>query len=91
MKTDVLNDFDSIKICVAYRINGETVVNFPYDICDGNIEPVYVELSGWKQDLNTLAELPLALKRYVDLIETQVGTPITMVSIGPDRKQTIQL
>lgn len=90
MKSDVLDTFPTIKACVAYRKNGETLTHFPYDI-DG-VEPVYTELKGWQTDLTQLKneeELPQEFKEYIAFLEKELGVPVKYVSIGPDRDQTI--
>lgn len=92
MKSDVLDGFDEIKACVAYRIGGEEVTEFPYSI-EQEIEPVYVTLPGWKTDMTAMRseeEFPAEFKNYIDFLEKELETPITIVSIGPDRKQTIE-
>jgi adenylosuccinate synthase len=92
MKSDVLDGFDTIKACVAYNVNGEEVDYFPYDINEG-IEPVYVEMPGWNQDLTQLKseeEFPQAFKDYIAFLEKELETPIVIVSVGPDRDQTIE-
>ena len=91
MKSDVLDGFDTIKACVAYKQNGNEIDYFPYNIED-NIEPVYKELPGWKQDMTKLTsedQFPKAFKDYVDFLEKELETPIAIISIGPDRDQTI--
>ncbi len=91
MKSDVLDDFDEIKACVAYRINGRETTQFPFSI-DESIEPVYATLPGWKTDMTGMqseSEFPKQFKDYIDFLEKELATPITIVSIGPDRKQTI--
>ena len=91
MKSDVLDDFDEIKACVAYRINGRETTQFPFSI-DESIEPVYATLPGWKTDMTGMqseSEFPKQFKDYIDSLEKELATPITIVSIGPDRKQTI--
>lgn len=91
MKSDVLDDFDTIKACVAYELpDGSTTPDFPYDI--NNVKPVYEELEGWKTDMTRFTseeEFPQAFNNYIKFIEDQLETPITIVSIGPDRSQTI--
>ncbi|KGF17910.1 adenylosuccinate synthetase [Prevotella sp. S7-1-8] len=91
MKSDVLDDFDTIKACVAYELpDGSTTPDFPYDI--NNVKPVYEELEGWKTDMTRFTseeEFPKAFSNYIKFIEEQLETPITIVSIGPDRSQTI--
>ena len=91
MKSDVLDQFPTIKACVAYRVNGELTRDFPYDITDG-IEPVYEELPGWQTDMTHLTsedQFPKAFCDYINFLEQQLETPITIISIGPDREQTI--
>lgn len=92
MKSDVLDDFDQIKACVAYKIDGVETDQFPFTIEDDTLEPVYVTLPGWKTDMTAMQsedEFPKAFKDYIDFLEKELSTPITIVSIGPDRKQTI--
>ena len=91
MKSDVLDSFDTIKACVAYKINGEETDEFPFDICDG-VEPVYVEIPGWKTDMtqmNSEDEFPEEFNAYVSFLEEELGVPVKIVSVGPDRGQTI--
>lgn len=91
MKSDVLDDFDTIKACVAYKCDGQTVTDFPFSI-EGNIEPVYKELKGWNKDMTKMTredEFPKEFKDYVDFLEKELETPIAIISIGPDREQTI--
>lgn len=92
MKSDVLDDFDTIKACVAYRVKGETITDFPYSIEDDTIEPIYMELPGWKTDMTAMKstdEFPPQFVDYITFLERELMTPITIVSIGPDREQTI--
>ena len=91
MKSDVLDSFDTIKACVAYKINGEETDEFPFDICDG-VEPVYVEIPGWKTDMTQMTsedEFPEEFNAYVSFLEEELGVPVKIVSVGPDRDQTI--
>lgn len=91
MKSDVLDTFESIKACVAYEIDGKKVTEFPFEIAD-DIEPVYVEMKGWQTDMTKMRaeeEFPQEFKDYVSFLETELGIPIKIVSIGPDREQTI--
>lgn len=93
MKSDVLDGFEKIKACVAYKKNGEEIDYFPYDIEEG-IEPVYEELPGWKTDMTKFTseeQFPQAFKDYIAFLEAELETPITIISIGPDRDQTIIL
>ena len=92
MKSDVLDDFDTIKACVAYEIDGTRTEEFPYTVEDDRITPVYVELPGWKTDMTAMKsedEFPEAFRNYIAFLEEQLQTPITIISIGPDREQTI--
>ncbi len=92
MKGDVLSGFDTLKVCTAYTYKGEQIDHLPYNIEEENVQPVYVEKKGWKQDLTGLTaygDLPEELKEYIEFIEEYVGIPIKVVSVGPDRKQTI--
>ncbi|MBR6758680.1 MAG: adenylosuccinate synthase [Bacteroidaceae bacterium] len=92
MKSDVLDSFDTIKACVSYRIDGVETKELPYSL-EGNIEPVYVEMPGWKQDLTTIKsenEFPQAFKDYIAFLERELEVPIAIVSVGPDREQTIE-
>lgn len=92
MKSDVLDDFDEIKACVAYEIDGTEVSDFPYSIETESLKPVYVTLPGWKTDMTKMkneSEFPENFKKYIEFLEQQLGTPISIVSIGPDREQTI--
>ncbi len=91
MKSDVLDDFETIKLCVAYNKNGQRIEDFPYDINEG-IEPIYVEKAGWKTPMSKMTsekEFPQAFKEYIAFIEKFLGVPIKYVSVGPDRQQTI--
>ena len=91
MKSDVLDSFDTIKACVAYKINGEETDEFPFDICDG-VEPVYVEIPGWKTDMTQMTsedEFPEEFNAYVSFLEEELGVPVKIVSVAPDREQTI--
>jgi len=93
MKADVLNPFTSIKICTHYSLDGETLNSFPFDLCDEKLGLVYREMKGWDVPLSectNVTDLPAALAEYVMFIENQVGLPIDIVSIGPDRVQTLQ-
>ena len=91
MKSDVLDGFDTVKACVAYRQNGQLIDYFPYSIEEG-IDPVYEEMPGWKADMTTMTsedEFPKEFKDYISFLEKQLETPIKIISIGPDRAQTI--
>jgi adenylosuccinate synthase len=92
MKADVLSIFDTIKVCTHYIINGEKVDYFPFDVDGIDLTPVYEEIEGWNCDLTKLssyADAPQALKNYVTYLEQKLEVPITVVSVGPDRSQTL--
>ena len=92
MKSDVLDTFETIKACVAYRHNGEEIDYFPFDVNEG-MEPVYVELPGWQTDMTSMQsedEFPEEFNAYLSFLEDQLGVPIKIVSVGPDRAQTIE-
>lgn len=90
MKSDVLDTFETIKACVAYRINGEETTRFPFDATGA--EPIYAELSGWKTDMSHMKsedEFPEEFNAYLTFLEEELGVPVKIVSVGPDREQTI--
>ena len=92
MKGDVLSGFDTLKVATAYNYKGEEIHHLPYNIEEENVRPIYTESKGWKQDLTgltTFESLPKELKDYIKFIEKEVEVPIKIVSVGPDRKQTI--
>ncbi|MFT5752805.1 MAG: adenylosuccinate synthase [Flavobacterium sp.] len=92
MKGDVLSGFDTLKICTAYKHKGKEISHLPYNIEPENVEPVYTEIKGWQADLTkmtTYDELPKELKEYIEFIEKEVEVPIKVISVGPDRTQTI--
>ncbi|MDD4009076.1 MAG: adenylosuccinate synthase [Fermentimonas sp.] len=91
MKSDVLDSFETIKACIAYDINGVETESLPYDISEG-IVPVYIELPGWETDMSKMQsedEFPEEFNNYITFLETELGVPISIVSLGPDRAQTI--
>lgn len=91
MKSDVLDSFDTIKACVAYRLpDGSETTELPYEI--DNVEPIYKEMKGWKTDMTQFTseeQFPAEFNDYVAFLEDFLETPITIISIGPDRAQTI--
>jgi adenylosuccinate synthase len=90
-KADVLSGFKKIKICTSYNIDGKNSNELPFSI-ESEIEPVYTELDGWTENITgcrNFSDLPEALKKYIEFIENQTGVPVTMVSVGPDREETI--
>ncbi len=92
MKSDVLDGFDTIKACTAYKINGEQTTYFPFDAQGIEIEPVYTELKGWKTDMTIMKnadEFPVEFNEYISFLENELNVPICIVSVGPDRLQTI--
>ena len=92
MKGDVLSGFDTLKVCTAYNYKGEVIHHLPYNIEEENVTPIYTEFKGWQADLTgmtTYEALPIELKDYIEFIEREVEVPIKIVSVGPDRKQTI--
>ena len=92
MKSDVLDTFETIKACVAYRINGVETENFPYSI-EGEVEPIYTELPGWQCDMTKMTsedEFPEEFNNYLSFLEEELEVPIKIVSVGPDRDQTIE-
>jgi adenylosuccinate synthase len=92
MKGDVLSGFESLKVCTAYNYKGATIHHLPYNIEEENVTPIYTEFKGWNADLTGLTtydSLPQELKDYIAFIEQEVEVPIKVVSVGPDRKQTI--
>ena len=91
MKADVMDDFDTIKVACGYRVDGVRTDRVPYDVY-AEIEPVYKEFKGWKCDLGGCrneAELPAEFKTYIAYIEQEIGVPVRILSLGPDRAQTI--
>lgn len=92
MKADVLSGFKTIKVCTAYKYNGKEINHLPYSIETDNIVPIYTEMNGWKEDLTKLTkaeQLPATLNDYISFLEKELQVPIKIVSVGPDRKQTI--
>ncbi len=92
MKADVLSDFETIKVCTHYEIDGEKIDYMPYDIVSKEVKPIYTALKGWKKDLTKLAsinDVPQELTAYIEYLEQELNVPITIVSVGPDRTQTI--
>ncbi len=93
MKGDVLSGFETLKVCTAYKYKGEVINHFPYNIEPENVEPIYVEKKGWNTDLTQMTsydQLPQELKDYVSFIESELEVPVKIISVGPDRKQTIR-
>lgn len=92
MKADILSGFETIKVCTHYNYQGTKIDYLPYDYSPELLSPEYTELKGWNQDLTGLhspEEMPAALNDYIAFIEKEAGVPITIVSVGPDRTQTL--
>ncbi len=92
MKGDVLSGFETLKVCTGYLYNGKEIKHLPYNIEPENVTPVYTDFKGWEADLTKMTdkeELPENLKSYIAFIEQETEVPIKIVSVGPDRKQTI--
>ena len=92
MKTDVLSGFDKILVCTKYKYKGEIINNLPYDLSDETLEPIYEEFKGWSENLRNLRNsdmLPENLNNYINFLEKKLNIPIVIVSVGPDRKETL--
>ncbi|WP_299527186.1 adenylosuccinate synthase [uncultured Lutibacter sp.] len=92
MKGDVLSGFKTLKACTSYNYKGKEITHFPYNIEEHNVTPIYTEFKGWKEDLTAMSShntLPKELNDYIKFIEDFVEVPVKIVSVGPDRKQTI--
>ena len=92
MKGDVLSGFDSLEVCTAYTYKGETITHLPYNIEPENIKPIYTKFACWNEDLTQMtdkSQFPKELNEYIEFLEKELEIPIKVVSVGPDRKQTI--
>ena len=92
MKTDVLSGFDKVLVCTKYKYRGEEIKNLPYNLSDDTLEPIYEEFSGWTEDLRELDssdQFPENLNKYINFLEKELNIPIVIVSVGPDRKETL--
>ena len=92
MKSDVLSGFDKVKICTAYKIDNREINYFPYKIDPGQIKAIYKEFPGWEEDLSSMTDandFPKNFNNYINYLEKELETPIKIVSVGPNRKQTI--
>lgn len=92
MKSDCLDDFETIKVCTSYKVDGVETDQVPFDIA-AKIDPVYTEFPGWKKDLTGIRkeiELPQEFKNYIKFMESYLGVPISIISLGPDREATIE-
>jgi len=92
MKGDVLSGFKTLKVCTSYNYKGTEIKHLPYNIEAENVAPIYTEVKGWAADLTGMTEasqLPENLNAYIEFLENELNIPITIVSVGPDRTQTI--
>ena len=91
MKSDVMNDFETIRVATEYEVGGKRTSYFPYEVGD-DLKPVYREFEGWKCDLRdckSYDDFPAAFKAYVEFIERETSVPVKIISVGPDRGETI--
>lgn len=91
-KPDVLNGFATIKVCTHYLYLGNKIDHMPFDIVNNEVEPVYTELPGWtlpENSMNDASQLPVELSDYICFLEKELGVPVVIVSVGPDRKETL--
>ena len=94
MKADVLGEFDEVKVCTHYMHNGEKIDYLPYGINPDEVQPVYKSFEGWPGDLTGLrkkGDIPASLDAYVKMVEDEVGVKVSILSVGPDREQTLLL
>tara|TARA_B100001175_G_scaffold154356_1_gene130789 strand:+ start:2545 stop:3816 length:1272 start_codon:yes stop_codon:yes gene_type:complete len=92
MKGDVLSGFKKIKVCTEYQYKGESIKHFPYTVDNNELKPVYTEFKGWKEDISKINKedsLPKTFLDYVKYLELELKVPIAIISVGPDRTQTI--
>ena len=92
MKADVLSGFETLKICTLYNYKGKEIKHLPFNIESENVKPIYTEFKGWSEDLTAMekdSSLPVSLINYIEFLENELKIPIKIVSVGPDRKQTI--
>ena len=92
MKGDVLSGFDKIKICIGYVQNNKKINFLPYNLDDQNTKPIFIEMDGWDEDLTKIKnqnEFPDKFKDYFTFLENELQVPIKIISVGPDRNQTI--
>lgn len=93
MKLDVLSDHEEVGICTAYKLNGEIITEFPTSTeLVAQVEPIIEYMPGWKEDLTQvkqLKDLPIKAMNYINYVQGQLGTPIDIISVGPDREQTL--
>jgi adenylosuccinate synthase len=92
MKGDVLSGFKKLKVCTAYNYKGAKIDHLPFNIEAENVTPIYTEMDGWAEDLTKMTQtdqLPATLNEYISFLEEELEVPIKIVSVGPDRTQTI--
>ena len=92
MKADVLSGLKELEVCTAYEYRGETITHLPYSLEEDLITPIYTTLSGWDEDLTGVTDvknLPTSLEAYTRFIEQETGVPVVLISVGPDREQTL--
>jgi adenylosuccinate synthase len=92
-KPDVLSGFNTLKVCTHYIVNGKKIDYMPFDIVNETAEPVYIDLPGWQKDLTGIVnekDFPAELAQYIVYLEKELNVPVSIVSVGPDRKQTIR-
>ena len=92
MKGDVLSGFDSLEVCTAYNYKGEEIKHLPYNIEPESVTPIYTKFPCWKDDLTKMTDekqFPKELNDYIAFLEAELEIPIKIVSVGPDRTQTI--
>ena len=94
MKADILSGFDTINVCTKYLFNGKEIDYFPSTIGDSTLKPIFTSFKGWKIDVSNCkksSDFPRELIDYINFIETKLGLPIKLVSLGPDREQTVMM
>jgi adenylosuccinate synthase len=94
MKADVLSDFDKVKVCIGYEYEGKEINFFPSIIDSDNIKPIYKSFSGWTSGVNSsrkYSDLEENFKSYISFIEDNVGVKVKLISLGPDRDETVLL
>ncbi|MBC8302627.1 MAG: adenylosuccinate synthetase, partial [Pelagibacterales bacterium] len=92
MKGDVLSGFKKIKVCTEYQYKGKSIKHFPFSVNKEELKPIYLEFKGWKEDISKLRDedsLPKSFLEYVSYLEKELKVPISIISVGPDRTQTI--
>lgn len=92
MKSDVLSGFKEIKVCIAYDYMGQEITHLPYDLNQSLLKPKYITLKGWDQDISNIMskkEIPIEFNKFIIFLENELKIPISIISIGPDRSQTI--